>query len=738
MSELELFHFSEDSSVSEMSVSPWKVLSVEDDTTYQASLIYSLKDLIVYGRPVEMLTANSISEAAQVISHNNDICVILLDVVMEDDDAGLRLAGTIRDVLGNSTVRIILVTGQPGMAPRNEVMAQYDIDEYWNKSDLVRDTLHTVVSSHIRTWRYLSELIEAKQGLQMVVDAARSISNKQNLTSFTETVLNEIGHIIGIQQGGIVCFSYQGDQFSPDARILAVSGSFNVSDRKYKSLSELKLEEYHPAFTIASAERRHLFDEHFTVLHFDTPKVDTTHYMLLVRTSNKLTDRHINLLQVFCENINSGFTAVALVNRLTDLAYRDQVLKSYNRNWLLRELSIMTQEEKQQSELVVVVINDFTGMMVTFGERYCEDILAALLRNIYTLYPHNAIARTGDCTFATLLGKDKALSEAHLLDMIDQRLTLNNTIHRLTLTAARIDLSLLTELKAEQILQLSESTVNMAHLKGLRVINYEPDILGSILASHHLLMDLHNAIDHHEFFIMLQPKVHMDSGKVAGFEALLRWRKSDGQVIPPDRFIPLAETAGLISHLDLEAAKQTIAAATLLQQAGFNLPISFNASCTDLNQKDYVDALLKMIVESGLDGRLLDIEVTESSAMLNYEFINPILKQFSDRGIGVSIDDFGTGYSSLAHVANLAATTLKIDKSFIDHLGENSASDHLVEMVVQLGEQFGFAIVAEGVETEIQRQHLLSRGCQIAQGYLFAHPMPVNEALEWLRSQSNL
>ena len=153
-----------------------------------------------------MLTANSVSEAAMLLSHNADICVILLDVVMEEDDAGLRLANTIREVLGNSAIRIVLLTGQPGMAPRSEVMSRYDIDEYWNKSDLTRDTLFTIINANIRTWHYLNELIQARNGLQMVVDAARSISSKQNLSSFTQTVLDEIGHIIRITSYN-VCYT---------------------------------------------------------------------------------------------------------------------------------------------------------------------------------------------------------------------------------------------------------------------------------------------------------------------------------------------------------------------------------------------------------------------------------------------------------------------------------------------------------------------------------------------------
>ncbi|WP_236559637.1 response regulator [Colwellia sp. 20A7] len=162
----------------------WKVLSVEDDLDYQNALVSSLEALILPNNiQLKILTANSAFEASNVLSAHKDIGLILLDVVMEDDDTGLRLVSTIREELGNALVRIVLVTGQPGFAPEKEVMSALDIDEYWNKADLKLNKLHSIVSSNMRTWNYISELADARQGLKVVLDAARTINSRYDLAT---------------------------------------------------------------------------------------------------------------------------------------------------------------------------------------------------------------------------------------------------------------------------------------------------------------------------------------------------------------------------------------------------------------------------------------------------------------------------------------------------------------------------------------------------------------------------
>ena len=182
----ELFVFSEEEVTIDANLIVWKVLTVEDDINYQNALTSSLKDLeLENGYQLKLLTANSVSQAAAVLSAHPDIALTFIDVVMEDDDSGLRLVDTIRAVIGNSDMRIVLLTGQPGFAPEQDTMKSLDIDEYWNKSDITVEKLQSIVTSNLRTWSYISQISAAKKGLQLVLDASRSINGKQDMGTFS-------------------------------------------------------------------------------------------------------------------------------------------------------------------------------------------------------------------------------------------------------------------------------------------------------------------------------------------------------------------------------------------------------------------------------------------------------------------------------------------------------------------------------------------------------------------------
>ena len=132
----------------------------------------------------------------------------------------------------------------------------------------------------------------------------------------------------------------------------------------------------------------------------------------------------------------------------------------------------------------------------------------------------------------------------------------------------------------------------------------------------------------------------------------------------------------------------------------------------------------------------VDMEITETLAMINYEEVSATLRKLIQLGMDVSIDDFGTGFSSLSHVTELAATTLKIDKSFVQYLGEKSSSEHIVDMIIRVATRFGMKVIAEGVETALQRDKLIELGCTIGQGYFYARPMPIDEAVQWAMANS--
>ncbi|MEI8604131.1 DUF3369 domain-containing protein [Pseudoalteromonas sp. B160] len=196
-----LFVFSAEEELVNTDLKVWKILTVEDDLDYQHALINSLKELKAKeGYKYELLAANSVPEAALALSMHPDIALVFIDVVMEEDDSGLRLVNTIREVIGNAEMRIVLLTGQPGFAPETDVMKMLDIDEYWNKSDISAQKLESIVNSNMRTWQYISQIKAAKQGLQLVLDASRSINSKHDMGSYSAAVLQELSNILKISE----------------------------------------------------------------------------------------------------------------------------------------------------------------------------------------------------------------------------------------------------------------------------------------------------------------------------------------------------------------------------------------------------------------------------------------------------------------------------------------------------------------------------------------------------------
>ncbi len=741
-----LFRFAEDESANskEYTSGDCTLLSVEDDKGYQNSLVLALNGLTVQGKKVNVLTANSASEAASILAERDDIGVILLDVVMEKDDAGLFLVNTVRNILGNDRIRVILLTGQPGMAPRKDVMKEYDIDEYWNKVDLTEEKLRTLVTSNFRTYISLTELYIAKRGLQMIVDASRSITGKQEINEFTHTVLKEVGKVIGVaESGGIVCV-YRPDNASlAHCPVVASSGDFDdipvnslagflEVDSGGKSSPQL-------VHTINRALelKEHQFFEGWSVLYFSTAHVDNQHYLIIVRSPQKLDSSHITLLMVFSENIANGFTNLALLNKLSTLAYFDNTLHIPNRNWVVRELQNMTSSERQRSVMVLVDIQNFTETEITLGREYTKSLLEALVANLRHQCPLvYSIALTGDDSFALLFHKNNLPNPQELEALSEQSLNINGLEHKLMLNVCAVDLALVDDLSPEQYLTVGEMALTTGRDRGEQVSFFAADFPAEIEARYKLLRQLHQAIaDQVGLELAFQPKVDMQSGQTVGLEALIRWKQPDGKMVPPVKFIPLAEASGLMNKIDALVMKKSFSAAEELQKQGVLVPISFNVTCSDITNKTFIDSLQQLVDQQLVPANMIEIELTESQAMEDYKEVNPVLEKLLTMGVKVNIDDFGTGYSSLAHITELAATTLKVDQSFVAQLtgSDPAAATAVCEMVRRLGERFDFELIAEGVETEEQKQILLENGYQYGQGYYFAKPMFLADCIAWLK-----
>jgi EAL domain-containing protein (putative c-di-GMP-specific phosphodiesterase class I) len=239
--------------------------------------------------------------------------------------------------------------------------------------------------------------------------------------------------------------------------------------------------------------------------------------------------------------------------------------------------------------------------------------------------------------------------------------------------------------------------------------------------------DLRIALERDEFLVHYQPIVSLESGRLAGFEALVRWQHPGRGLVPPSEFIPVAEETGLIVSLGqaaLEKSCRRMVEWQRLSPTYRSLSLSVNLSSRQVSQPDLVDRIKGVIAETGIDPHCLKLEITESVVMENAEAAAFTFKQLRAIGVQLSIDDFGTGYSSLSYLHRFPVNYLKIDQSFVGRMSETSDNREIVRTIVTLARNLGLEVIAEGVETEHQYEQLKSLGCDFGQGYLFSKPIP--------------
>ena len=248
-----------------------------------------------------------------------------------------------------------------------------------------------------------------------------------------------------------------------------------------------------------------------------------------------------------------------------------------------------------------------------------------------------------------------------------------------------------------------------------------------------LLADLSRAISTDQLFLEFQPKFDCRLSRVTAVEALVRWRHPLHGVIPPDEFIELAEENGLIGRLtDWVVSVAAAQAAQWRTERGLSLNVAVNISARDVEGLDFPDRLERRCLDAGLDPEFMTIELTETSAMREAMQMMDVLTRLRLKGFNLSIDDFGTGYSSLVPLQRMPFSEIKIDRSFVMQMTGNGGCKVIVEIIVDLARKLGLRSVAEGVEEPAALEALVAMGCDLAQGYLFARPLPAERIAEFV------
>ena len=557
----------------------WRLLVVDDEPDVHRATAFALAGVKILGRALEFLHAYSAAEAAELLRTEVDVAVVLLDVVMEREDAGLALIKTIRQDLKLTEVRIILRTGQPGYAPEIETIHDFDINDYKTKSELTRTKLYATVTAALRAYEQIRKLDELA-----FYDGLCKLPNRNKFI--------------------------------------------------------------------------HLRDE-----------------------------------------------------RLASGLFPDDVL-------------------------AIVDIDDFSEINDALGHQQGDRLLQAVAERLKReLGDDVVLARIGSDTFG-LMGARSLITPQKVLTLFSEPFVVQDDAMLVTATVGLNPLQG-AAVTGRDALKDANTALKLAKKKWRGSFVTFSAAMGTDTRERvQLMQNLRNAVEREELFIVYQPQVNLASGKAVGVEALLRWQMDDGTFVPPDRFIPLAEASGLIVSLGDWVLRMSCRELVRLQALGFpDLRMSVNVSQIQFRHPEFLDQLHATLVDTGIRPHCLELEITESVAMEDADFMLEILHKVRELGISIAIDDFGTGYSSLNHLRQLPIDRLKIDRAFVSELNEQVTGGHIASMVVELGRNLNLTVIAEGIEDEEQAQTLLRLGCHEGQGYLYARPMTAAHLTQWLQNR---
>ncbi|MDA3912988.1 bifunctional diguanylate cyclase/phosphodiesterase [Oleiagrimonas sp.] len=393
--------------------------------------------------------------------------------------------------------------------------------------------------------------------------------------------------------------------------------------------------------------------------------------------------------------------------------------------------------------LIIIDIDGFSHINAANGYAMGDDVLRHMGRQLrQVMRKQDYAGRIGDNRFALLLPQVHNLGHTELAvhkltRLLEPPLRRDDTYIAIRFTAG-VALYPSHSDHGEYLLRLAEIALGTARTQGRRYQFAEATQVLHDLSDHwELEMQLGSAIENGELQMYYQPQVHIPDRRPIGAEALMRWHRSDGQVLSPELFIPLAERTGQIKKVTIWALN------TVLRQAGEwrrdlgTLSVAVNLPGQLALQPDLSELVEHAMHLWGKDHIKLVLEISERTLM-DRDRGRDNLMQLRNLGLRISIDDFGTGYSCLAYFKNIPADELKIDKSFVGALLTDNASEDITTLIINLAHRFGLTVVGEGVENERTLDMLENLGCDVAQGYLFGKAMPPDAFMNWLRAQQSL
>ncbi|MFO8038004.1 MAG: EAL domain-containing protein [Sodalinema sp.] len=435
--------------------------------------------------------------------------------------------------------------------------------------------------------------------------------------------------------------------------------------------------------------------------------------------------------------------------QLLHLALHDSLTELPNRVLFMKQLGRILEQSKQNNDhhfsLMLLDCDHFKVVNDSLGHVVGDRLLISVARRIQTCLPPGVmLARLGGDEFAILLEEDTPSG--------DRALTLANTIQEelsypfqlgcqenFTNVSVGIVLSHPNYEQPEHLLRDADSAMYQAKAKGKASQQiFDPRMYTQAIIRLQMETDLRRAIERGEFVLYYQPIISLATRKVAGLEALIRWEHPSRGLLLPGEFLPTAQDSDLMSQIDTWVLREACFQLRDWQENAAvpdSIFMSTNLSVHNFLREDITETIFDILLETGVSGHCLELEITEESIVSNPQRVNSILKELKHRNIKFSIDDFGTGYSSLSYLHQFSVDSLKIDRSFIERISPRGAlpgNKEIAQTIIQLAESLKLSVIAEGIETVDQLMVLEQLKCNYGQGFYFSRPLAAEVTLDFL------
>ncbi|MEO5348612.1 MAG: EAL domain-containing protein [Magnetococcus sp. YQC-3] len=723
---------------------PWIIMVVDDDGDVHKLTQLVLRNLRFEQRAVAFLHAYSGAEAYDLLAQHPETAVLLLDVVMETDHAGLELVRDLREKLQNHLVRIILRTGQAGQAPEFKVIAEYDINDYREKTELTSQKLISAVTIALRGFRDLLTIQRLSRQQQQTEEQLKiATSVFENAMTEAESRLHVTQKVLEHAMEGVMITDRKGTILSVNPAFCTITG-YSAAEAVGQTPRILRSNRQDAAFYATMwrsiAEYGHWKGE------------------LWNRRKNGEAYPQFATITAIQNQDGEDDRYVSVFHDLTPLQARDQALHYAgqhdtltglpNRELFMDRLAQAIGHASRNSTKLLLLFFDvdrFQDINNQFGylsgDQLLQDISARLREFIRE---GDTLARMGGDLFAFILREVRQPEDALVVvNKVVKALTQPFIIERTEwLVTVSIGISLYPDDGGQplSLVKNTEIAMNRAKVRGRGNYQFYKPTMGDQVDRRLLLeKNLRSALENKEFVLHYQPKVDLKTRRIVGMEALVRWNHPESGMVSPGEFIPVAEESGLIIPLGewilAEACRQTRS----WQDAGYlPLRVAVNLSAKQFHQPGLYAMIARTLQESGLPADSLEIEITESMMVDNVEEAIRLLTELRSLGLSITMDDFGTGYSSLSYLKRFPIQTIKVDQSFVRDLPHHADDVAIVNAIVAMSKSLRLLVVAEGVETQEQWNFLEQIFVDEIQGFFYSRPLPADAFVRFLQEKKPL